>query len=154
MRLKYIIPLAIGALLVLAAMPAYASEIYLYPASSQVQTNHNPVWISHQSEHEYTSSGDKLVWNAWWGHYDDNYQGTYQAFGTDEYSNLGYREPSADYYNPGQALSYYLTYHQSNGGPSITYNSVSGTPTWFSRWHNYAQSGYQYVTSEYRISLN
>jgi hypothetical protein len=157
MRLKYIIPLVLGALMVVAAMPVNASEVNLNPSQSIADNGHNIHWSATYSESSHdVSSGDVIVWYNWWGHYDGTYSNNYAASAWDKFNNGNWEIPK-EYNNQNQICAFILSYYQSTDAAAQS-TSVTGSPSSFNRYHKYGyyitpDTTVPYTTSTNTVSL-
>ncbi len=132
-RFKYIIPLTLCAIMVMAVLPAHARDVGIAGCGSQVVNYKNAQWTYAPSGSYDVSSGDRVYWYNTWYHGDSGYQGNYQVGGYYKFSNTG-QALMRD--SNGNGIIYYISYHQQISNVPA-YASVSGSPSSITRWHNY-----------------
>lgn len=118
--------------MVMAVLPAHASDVGIAQCSSQVVNYKNAQWVYNPSGSYDVTSGDRVYWNNWWYQGDSGYQGTYQVGGINKFSNTD-KAMMRD--SSGNGLIFEIGYQQQASGTA--YASVSGSPSSITRWHDY-----------------
>ncbi len=131
-RFKYLMPLAVGTLLIVVALPVHASPSHqISDAYSIVNNGFSVQWDgTPTNDNVDIDSGDIVYWNARWKHNDAYYTGNYYL----GYEKYGLSQENIDI---GVYIGQYGVHERTNSAQ--LYLDSDPSKNYLSRIHDYAK---------------